>query len=150
MDWRIHRKITLDIGFQLWYNVKCRGQNTVPQKLRRIGYGKNVNRHKSFNSYFDGYSVVVADYNLLQAGGLIMSRQSRRRKCRKHYHTMDSTAERENGAIKTMSIIGNVQQPQLNRTYSVDGYTFMTGKKHRYGGGVGVTDKRTQPSFLWD
>lgn len=79
-----------------------------------------------------------------------MSRQSRRRKLRTNYHTVDSTAERENGAIKTMVMVGNVQQPRLNRTYSVDGYTFMTGKKHRYGGGVSVTNKRTQPSFLWD
>jgi hypothetical protein len=79
-----------------------------------------------------------------------MSRQSRRRKLRKNYHTIDNVAERENGALKTMQMIGNVQQPRLNITYSVDGYTFHTGKKHRYGGGVGFTDNRTQPSFLWD
>ena len=77
-----------------------------------------------------------------------MSRQSRRRKCRKHYHDIDSTANRENGAIKTMQITGCVQQPRLNRTYSVDGYVFFTGKKHRYGGGVSVTQKRVQPAMM--
>ena len=79
-----------------------------------------------------------------------MSRQKRRREKRKNYHTVDSIAERENGAIRTMRMTGNVHQPRLNRTYSVDGYTFMTGKKHRYGGGISVTDPRVQPAMLWD
>jgi hypothetical protein len=80
-----------------------------------------------------------------------MSRQSRRRKLRKLYNTADSIAERENAAIKKMNMIGNVQQPRLNNTYVCDGYTFHTGKKHRYGGGVGFTDTRVQPhKILWD
>lgn len=79
-----------------------------------------------------------------------MSRQNRRRKLRKNYHTIDNTAERENAALKTIQIIGNVQQPRLNVTYSVDGFVFHTGKRHRYGGGVGVTSKRVQPAMLWE
>jgi hypothetical protein len=78
------------------------------------------------------------------------SRQERRRLKRKNYHTEDSVAERENHAIKKMHMIGCVQQPRLNVTYSVDGCVFHTGKKHRYGGGCSVTSKRVQPSFLWE
>ena len=69
-----------------------------------------------------------------------MSRQKRRREKRKNYHTIDSVAERENGAIKSMQMTGNVQQPRLNFTYRVDGFIFNTGKRHR-GGGVGVNMK---------
>ena len=60
-----------------------------------------------------------------------MSRQKRRREKRKNYHTEDSIAERENGAIRTMQMTGNVQQPRLNRTYSTGGFVFFTGKNHR-------------------
>jgi hypothetical protein len=78
------------------------------------------------------------------------SNQRKRKRREKNYNPIDASCERENAAIKKVSVIGNVQQPRLNRTYSVDGYTFCTGKKYRWGGGTSVTDKRIQPSFLWD
>ena len=56
------------------------------------------------------------------------------------YKTIDDIAERENGSIKSILMIGPVQQPRLNFTYRVDGFVFNTGKRHR-GGGIGVNMK---------
>ena len=69
-----------------------------------------------------------------------MSRQERKRKLRKNYHSIDNQAERENNAIKTVSMTGCVQQSRLNFTYRVDGFVFNTGFRHR-AGGVGVNNK---------
>jgi len=66
-----------------------------------------------------------------------MSHRSRQKKNYSRttkYNTIDSIAERENGSIKTMLMIGNVQQSRLNFTYRVDGFVFNTGKRHRGGG----------------
>jgi hypothetical protein len=59
-------------------------------------------------------------------------------------------AEKEHRAITYMKRFGNVQQARLNKTYTVDGFRFNTGKKHRQGGNVGTSDNRTQPKMLWD
>ena len=56
------------------------------------------------------------------------------------YNTIDNQCERQAGSMKSMQMIGPVQQPRLNFTYMVDGYKFNTGKRHR-GGGVGVNPK---------
>jgi len=68
------------------------------------------------------------------------TRTLRRRNKQANYHTIDNIAERENGSIKSMIMIGPVQQSRLNFTYRVDGFVFNTGKRHR-GGGVGVNMK---------
>lgn len=70
------------------------------------------------------------------------SNQRKRKRKRNNYNPIDASCERESKAVDRMHKIGCVQQPRLNRTYSVDGYTYVTGKRHRYGSGCSVTDKR--------
>jgi len=74
-----------------------------------------------------------------------MSKNNRSRRLKnfkktKEYNSIDNSCERENGSIQTMKMIGPVQPSRLNFTYTVDGYKFCTGKKHR-GGSCGSTGK---------
>ena len=69
-----------------------------------------------------------------------MANRKNNRRRKRNYNTIDNIAERENGSIKSMIMIGPVQQSRLNFTYRVDGFVFNTGKRHR-GGGVGVNMK---------
>ena len=78
------------------------------------------------------------------------SNQRKRLRKRKNYNPVDMSCEQQGKAIDRINRIGCVQQPRLNKTYKLDGYTFYTGKRHRWGGGTSVTDTRTQPAFLWE
>ena len=44
---------------------------------------------------------------------------------------IDGDAYRQGLKLDRMSRTGNVQQSRLNRTYTVDGFVFNTGKRHR-------------------
>ena len=44
---------------------------------------------------------------------------------------IDGDAYRQGLKLDRVQKIGCVKQPRLNRTYTVDGYVFLTGKNHR-------------------
>jgi hypothetical protein len=45
---------------------------------------------------------------------------------------IDGDAYRQGTKLDRMQHIGPVQQSRLNKTYTVDGFVFNTGKKHRH------------------
>jgi len=90
-----------------------------------------------------GYRVTTTILTIVQLyflthglrGAINMSANSRKRDRRKNNHPIDWRAEQEGKAIDRRWELGVVHVPRIKHTYTVDGVKFVTGSKHRPGGG---------------